>query len=103
MAALAGLAFFLFGSGGTQLSGPIANAATVSSRTAGYRMRMAIDLTSSALGTPLTATGHGVVDLRDQATAMSMVMDLGDDPQVVQQLGGSTMRIARSRMEPWCT
>jgi hypothetical protein len=93
VAALAGLAFFLFGSGGTQLSGPIANAATVSSRTAGYRMRMSIDLTSSALGTPVTATGRGVVDLRDHATSISMVMDLGDDPQVVQQLGGSTMRI----------
>ncbi len=93
MTALAGLAFFLFGSGGTQLSGPIANAATVSQRTAGYRMRMAIDLTSSALGAPVTATGRGVVDLRDRATSMSMVMDLGDDPQVVQQLGGSTMRI----------
>jgi hypothetical protein len=93
VAALAGLAFYLFGSGGTQLSGPIAKAATVSSRTAGYRMRMAIDLTSSALGNPVTATGRAVVDLRDQATSMSMVMDLGDDPQVVQQLGGSTMRI----------
>ncbi|HEX3831583.1 MAG TPA: hypothetical protein VHW04_06400 [Solirubrobacteraceae bacterium] len=93
VAALAGLAFFLLGSAGSRLSGPIAKAATVSSRTAGYRMRMAIDLTSSALGTPVTATGRGVVDLRDQATSMSMVMNLGDDPQVIQQLGSSTMSI----------
>ena len=94
VAALAGLAFFLFGSTGSRLTGPIANAATVSSRTAGYRMRMAVDVTSSALGTPLTATGRGVVDLRDQATSMSMVMNLGDDPQVIQQLGSSTISIA---------
>jgi len=93
VAAVAGLAFFLLGPSGTRLGGPIAKAATVSSRTAGYRIRMAVQMTSSALSTPITATGGGVVDLRDHATSLSLVMDLGDDPQVVGQLGGSTMRI----------
>jgi hypothetical protein len=61
VAAVAGLAFFLLGPSGTRLGGPIAKAATVSSRTAGYRMRMAIQLTSSALSSPITATGGGVL------------------------------------------
>jgi hypothetical protein len=93
VAGVAGLAFFLLGPSGTRLGGPIAKAATVSSRTAGYRMRMAIQVTSSALSSPITATGRGVVDVRDHATSLSLLMDLGDDPQVVQQLGGSTMRV----------
>jgi hypothetical protein len=93
VAALAGLGFFLLGPSGTRLGGPIAKAATVSSRTPGYRMRMAIQLTSSALSAPITATGRGVVDVRDHATSLSLLMDLGDDPQVVGQLGVSTMRI----------
>lgn len=93
VAAVAGLAFFLLGPSGRRFGGPIAKAATVSSRAAGYRMRMSIQLTSSALSAPITATGGGVVDVRDHATSLSLLMDLGDDPQVIQQLGGSTMRI----------
>ena len=93
LAVLAGLAFLLFGSGGTQLGGPVAQAATLSSSTPGYRMHMSIEMTSSALGSPITATASGIVDLRDHATSMSMVMNLGNEPQVVQQLGSSSMRM----------
>jgi hypothetical protein len=93
LAAVAGLAFLLFGSGGTPLASPVAQAATLSSSTPGYRMHMSMQMTSSALPAPVTATATGVVDLRDHATAMSMVMDLGNEPQVIQQLGSSTMHL----------
>jgi hypothetical protein len=90
---VAGLAFLLLGSGGSQLGGPVAEAATLSSKTPGYRIRMALEMTSSALSSPITATGGGVVDLRDHSASMSLAMDLGAQPQVVQQLGSSTLRM----------
>ncbi|MGZ4230279.1 MAG: hypothetical protein ACXVUE_00300 [Solirubrobacteraceae bacterium] len=93
VAVVAGLAFLLLGSGGGSLGSPIAQAATLSSSTPGYRMQMAVRVTSSALSSPVTATGSGVVDLRDHASSMSMAMNLGNDPQVVQALGGSTLRM----------
>lgn len=93
VAVVAGLAFLLFGSGGNPVSSPIAQAATLSSTTPGYRMHMTVQVTSSALSSPITATGSGVVDLRDRASSMSLEMDLGNDPRVVQALGGSTLRM----------
>ena len=42
---------------------------------------------------PDRATGSGVVDLRDHATSMSMSMNLGAEPDVTQQLGGSDLRV----------
>ena len=93
VAVVAGLAFLLFGSGGSPVSSPIAQAATLSSSSPGYRMHMTVQVTSSALSSPITATGSGIVDLRDQASSMSLTMDLGNDPRVVQALGGSTLRM----------
>jgi len=93
LAVIAALAFLLLGSGGPDLGSPIAQAATLSSTTPGYRMHMSLQITSSALGAPITATGTGVVDLRDHSSAMSLAMNLGDDSQVTQQLGGSTLRV----------
>jgi hypothetical protein len=92
LAVLAALTFLVLGSGGG-LGSPIAQAATLSSSTPGYRMHMSMEITSSALDSPITATGAGVVDLRDHASSFSLVMNLGDDPQAVQQLGSSTMRV----------
>jgi hypothetical protein len=89
---VAALAFLLLGSGGTQLGSPIAQAATLSSSTPGFRMHMSLQISSSALSSPITATATGVVDVRDHASALSMVMDVGDEPQVVQQLGSSSLR-----------
>ena len=93
LAVLVGLAFLLLGSTGSQLTGPIAQAATLSSSTPGYRMHMSIDLTSSGLPAPITGSANGVVDLHDDAASMSLVMNLGDEPQVIQQLGSSTLRM----------
>jgi hypothetical protein len=92
VAVVAGLAFLLFGAGGGKLGSPIAQAATLSSSTPGYRMHMSLQLTSSALDGPVSAAGKGVVDLRDHATSMSMSMNLGADPDITQQLGGSDIR-----------
>ena len=93
LAVIAVLAFLLLGSGGAQLGGPIAQAAMLSSATPGYRMHMSMVLTSSALDSTITATGTGVIDLRDHASALSLAMNLGDEPQVTQVLGSSTMRV----------
>jgi hypothetical protein len=93
LAVVAALAFLLLGSGGTGLGSPIAQAATLSSSAPGFRMHMSMDITSSALGAPLTATGTGVIDLRDHSSTMSLAMNLGDDSQVTQQLGSSTLRV----------
>jgi hypothetical protein len=90
---VAALAFLLLGSGGTGLGSPIAQAATLSSSAPGFRMHMSMEITSSALGAPITATGTGVVDLRDHSSAMSLAMNLGDDSQVTQQLGSPTLRV----------
>ncbi len=89
MAVLAGLAFLLFGAPGSQLTSPIAQAATVSSSTPGYRMHMALAVTAPGLSGGITATGRGIVDLRDHATSMSLTMHLASDPQVAQQINGA--------------
>jgi hypothetical protein len=93
LAAVAIAAFLLIGGsgGGGGLGSPVAQAATISSGTAGYRVRMTFDM--SAAGTPIVGSGSGVVDLRDHATSVSMAMNFGNDPQVAAVLGGSTMRL----------
>jgi hypothetical protein len=87
-----GLCFLLFGSSSPNLN-PIAQAATLSSNAPGYKIRMSIQMTSSALSAPITGTGSGIVDVRDGASSMSFEMNLGNDPQVMQALGGSTIRM----------
>ena len=88
MAVAAGLAFLLLGSASGGFGGPIAQAATLSTSTPGYRLHMSLQLSSSDLNGPVSATGNGVVDLRDHATTMSMSMNIGSDPSVTSQLGG---------------
>jgi hypothetical protein len=90
---VAGLAFLLLGSGGPQLGGPVAEAATLSSKTPGYRIHMAMEMTSSELSSPITASGGGIVDLRDNSASMSLAMDVGSQPQLTQQLGSSTFQM----------
>ncbi len=87
------VAFLLFGSSSVQLTGPIAQAATVSEGTAGYRMHLTMEMTIPMLAAPITASADGVVDLRDHATSMSMAMDFSALPQAAQALGATTMRM----------
>ncbi len=90
---LAAAGFLLLGSSGTQIGGPVAQAATLSSSSPGYRMHVTLQMSSSALGTPITASGHGVVDVRDRASSMSVTMNVGAQAQAVQQLGSSIVHM----------
>jgi len=64
-----------------------------STSVSGYRMTMNMRVSSPALPAALTATGNGAFDLRDKTGALSLTMDLGNNPQVARVLGGSTLRI----------
>lgn len=79
-------AFLMLGSSGARIGGPVAQAATLSSGTPGYRVRMSMQMSSSALATPVTASGGGVVDLRDHASAMSMTMNLNGSRARVEMI-----------------
>lgn len=89
---LAIVAFLLLGSAGAGFD-PIAQAATISARAPGYRIHMTMEISSPALGSAMSMTTDGVVDLRDHASSMSMVMTLPPIPQVTQALGGDTLSI----------
>lgn len=93
MAAVAGVVFLFFGSTGSQLSSPIAQAASLSSNAGGFRMRMTMEMTSPQLPSPITADASGVVDVRDRAASMAFAMNFGSDPRVIQVLGSSTVRV----------
>jgi hypothetical protein len=81
------------GSGSNATPDRVALAAMRSTSVSGYRMTMNMRISSPALPTVLTATGHGAFDVRDQTGALSLTMNLGNNPQVTQVLGGSTLRI----------
>jgi len=86
-------AFLVLGSPGNRLTDPIAQAATLSSNSAGYRIHTSLRITSSTLSAPITADGRGIVDVQDRASSLSLAMDLGNEPQVIQALGSSTIRL----------
>lgn len=86
-------AFVALGSTSTPGSDPIAQAATLSSTTPGYRMNLAMSISGSNLTQPISAYGSAIVDLRDQAESMSLTMDLSGEPQAAQMLGSTTMTI----------
>jgi hypothetical protein len=90
---IAAIGFLLFGSTGSNLSSPIAQAATLSSNAPGYRVHMSASLSASVLSSPITITGTAIVDPRDHASTASIEMSLPNDPQVTQALGGSTIRM----------
>jgi hypothetical protein len=52
-----------------------------------------MQVSSSAMTTPITAVGSGIFDVRDRAGSMSLAMDLGNSPQAIQALGSSTLRM----------
>jgi hypothetical protein len=93
MAAVVAVAFVLFGGASSQLNNAIARAATVSASAPGYKMQMTIDMSSPALNVPITASGTGVMDLRDHAASMSFAFDFSQLPQAAQALGTGTMQM----------
>ncbi len=72
---------------------PVAQAATTSTKTAGYRLNMSLAISSSALPSPITGSGQGAFDVPAHAGAFTLSMNLGSNPQVVQALGGSTLQV----------
>lgn len=89
-----GVAYVALGSTNSPVADPIAQAATLSSGTPGYRMNMFLTMTSSAASTPVSVSANGIVDLRDQAASMSLAIDVSQEPQVEQELGSTTMQMA---------
>lgn len=72
---------------------PVAQAATTSTKTAGYRLNMSLAISSSALPSSITGTGQGAFDVPAHAGAFTLSMNLGNNPQVVQALGSSTLAV----------
>jgi hypothetical protein len=85
--------FVLVGSTSSPVTDPIAQAATLSYGTPGYRMSLAMTLNSPTLSAPVSVAGDAIVDLRDQAMSMSFALDMSQMPQVSQALGSTTMRL----------
>jgi hypothetical protein len=83
------------GGGGSVASAidPVAQAATTSTHTAGYRMNMSLQLSSSALPTPITGNGQGAFSVPDHAGSVTLNMNLGNSPQIIQALGSSTIQV----------
>ena len=87
------VAYLLLGSTNSPAGDPIAQAATLSSGTPGYRMNLAMTMSSQALSAPITASGSAIVDLRDQSMSMSIGFDMSQIPRVAQALGSGVMRM----------
>lgn len=90
VACVAIAAFMLLGN---QAVDPIAQAATTSARAPGYRMEMALTITSPQLPAPISTSGSAVVDVPDKAVSMSLDMNMSQLPEAAQVLGSSTVRI----------
>jgi hypothetical protein len=93
LAATVGAVLVLFGSTNSQVTDPIAKAASLSSSTPGYRMKLFVTMNMPGLSQPLTASGNAIVDVRDQAASMSFAMDFSQVPQAAQKLGSSTLSL----------
>jgi hypothetical protein len=74
------LAFVAFGSSTNRSLDPVAQAATASAQTPGFRMRMTLQLSSPALPAMITGHGAGRFDLRDHSGSMRVT--IADLPQV---------------------
>jgi hypothetical protein len=92
-AVAAAIGFVAFGGSASTVIDPDAQAAKRSSSVAGYRMRLSMQLVPSTGSAPTTMTGAGSFDVRDHAGSISMAMNLGNDPQVIQALGSNTLRM----------
>jgi hypothetical protein len=90
---VAAVAFLLLGSAGGGLDGPIAQAAVRSASAPGYRVHMAVQISSSAMSRAVSGSLDGIVDLRDRASSMTLAMDVGGDPGAAAASGGHTMRM----------
>jgi hypothetical protein len=91
--AIVAIAFVLLGGSPSKVVDPVAQAATVSAGAPGYRIHMSMEISSSVTATPVTASGSGIFDTRDHAGTMSLAMNFGNDPQVLQTMGTDTLKM----------
>jgi len=95
-AAAAAISLAISGCGSSSVSNaldPVAQAASASTSTAGYRMNLSMQMTSPALPGGITASGTGSFDVRDHAGAFNLRMTLPDVPQLTQVLGSNGLSI----------
>lgn len=81
----------LTGCGGVSVSDPVAQAATISNATPGFRMTMSMQISVPTASAALTATGGGVFDVKDRAGAFSLDMNM---PAGLPGSSGGTIHIA---------
>jgi hypothetical protein len=84
-------AFVLLGSTNSQVTDPVAQAATLSSSTPGFRLNLHMTMTSTALPAPVEVSGKAVIDVRDRAASMSFAINA---PALTSQLGSNGIRMA---------
>jgi hypothetical protein len=80
------------GCGAANTIDPVAKAASISTTTPGFRMRFQLQFGSPQLPTALNATGVGSINARARTGSVAFVMNAGNDPQLKQAFGGSTLR-----------
>jgi hypothetical protein len=72
---------------------PVAKAASISTSTPGYKIKLTMQFSSAQLPSGLTATGGGAFDVRDHAGSFAIEMNLGNNPQANRALGSNTLHI----------
>ena len=88
--ALGGCLLALAGCGGSSVLDPVAQAATVSNATPGFRMTMSMQISAPTLPSAVTATGSGVFDTRGHTGSFAMDMNL---PQGIPGSSGGNLHI----------
>jgi hypothetical protein len=91
--ACAGLVVSVAGCGAGSVVDPVAQAATTSTGSAGYRMTFSMTIGSSALPSAISSRGSGSFDARDHEGSLSVAADLGGKWQIASVLGASTLRL----------
>jgi hypothetical protein len=87
LAAAVAAVFVLLGSTNSQVTDPVAQAATLSSNSPGYRLNLRMTMTAPTLTQPVVASGSAIIDVRDRAASIFFKI-VG--PQGAGQLGGTT-------------
>lgn len=93
LVALVAVALVLLGLSGNQAVDPIAQAATVSSDTPGYKMNLSVVVTSSQLSAPISASARAVVDPPAHAASMTVGIDASQLAQADQGLGSGKVQM----------
>ncbi len=92
----AGSALLAGGCGSSTVGGivdPVASAASLSNSQPGYRMTFSLRMSSSALPTPITATGTGSFDGRAHQGTVTTLMNFGSSSAIKSALGSNSLSL----------